>query len=207
MFYKGKNSKNDICVVIVDDTHEYKPWMRELVKNTADYTITNVTGIGYDVYVVNHADSILKNLVTNYNIAVVISAGTEFINGRTFFDNLPSDCFLLGHILDMGDGYYGLHYQCYVINLDMYANLNCPEIGETELLSSHVQTVPSRSIENIHDDYTPTWIKQIIKLKHLIQPFETVNTTCIEMSTLATGFIKDIIIVLLTIHTIQTPEV
>ena len=158
MFYKGKNSKNDICVVIVDDTHKYKPWMRELVKNTADYTITNVTGIGYDVYVVNHADSILKNLVTNYNVAVVISAGTEFINGRTFFDNLPSDFFLLGHVLDMGDGYYSLHYQCYVVNLDMYANLNYPEIGETELLSSHVQTVPSRSIENIHDDYTPTWI-------------------------------------------------
>ncbi len=117
MFYKGKNSKSDICVVIVDDTHEYKPWMRELVKNTADYTITNVTGMGYDVYVVNHADSILKNLVTNYNVAVVISAGTEFINGRTFFDNLPSNFFLLGHVLDMGDGYYGLHYQCYVIKI------------------------------------------------------------------------------------------
>lgn len=159
MYYKGKENRTDVCVVIIDDTAEYKPWMRELVKNTADYTITNVTGFGYDVYVSRDEHTILKQIVKLYKKAVVISAGTEFINGCSFFDNLPDDFFILGHILDMGDGYYGLHYQCYVINLDLYAELECPPIGDTEMLSSHIQTIPVRSKENIHDDYTPLWIK------------------------------------------------
>lgn len=159
MYYKGKENRTDVCVVIIDDTAEYKPWMRELVKNTADYTITNVTGFGYDVYVSRDEHTILKQIVKLYKKAVVISAGTEFINGGSFFDNLPDDFFILGHILDMGDGYYGLHYQCYVINLDLYAELECPPIGDTEMLSSHIQTIPIRSKENIHDNYTPLWIK------------------------------------------------
>lgn len=160
MFYKGKETRNDICVCIIDDTDQYKPWMRELVKNTADYTITNVTGFGYDVYVGRNEHALLKQVVDLYNIAVVISAGTEFINGKQFFENLPTDFFLLGHILDMGEGYYGLHYQCYVINLKLYKNLGCPDPGATELLTVHTQTMPVRSKENIHDDYTPLWIKQ-----------------------------------------------
>tara|TARA_R110000868_G_scaffold102091_1_gene281097 strand:+ start:35180 stop:36385 length:1206 start_codon:yes stop_codon:yes gene_type:complete len=159
MFYKGKESCTDLCVCIIDDTDQYKPWMRELVKNTADYTITNVTGFGYDVYIGRDEHLLLKQAASLYKKAVVISAGTEFINGRQFFDNLNDDFFILGHILDMGDGYYGLHYQCYVINLDLYTKLGSPNPGNTEMLSAHIQTVPVRSAENIHDDYTPLWIK------------------------------------------------
>lgn len=162
MFYKGKDNqwKTDMCVCIVDDTDQYKPWMRELVKNIADYTITNVTGFGYDVYVGRDEHLLLRQAASIYKKAVVISAGTEFINGSSFFDNLPQDFFILGHILDMGDGYYGLHYQCYVINLDLYVQIGCPAPGDTEMLSPHIQTAPLRSDKNIHDDYTPLWIKQ-----------------------------------------------
>ena len=159
MYYKGKENNTDLCVCIIDDTDQYNPWMRELVKNTADYTITNVTGFGYDVYVSRNQDQVLKQVSGLYKKAVVMSAGTEFINGRKFFDNIPDDFFILGHILDMGEGYYGLHYQCYIINLDLYAKLNCPAIGDTNILSQHTQKTPIRSKENIHDDYTPLWIK------------------------------------------------
>jgi hypothetical protein len=116
MLYKAKNSKSNICICIIDDTNEYKPWMQELVKNTAKYTITNCTGFGYDVYVDTNEDRMLQQVADDYKVAVVISAGTEFINGSDFFDNLPDDFFLLAHIIDMGDSYYGLHYQCYVLN-------------------------------------------------------------------------------------------
>lgn len=159
MFYKGKQTRKDICLCIIDDTEQYNPWMRELVKNIADYTITNVTGFGYDVYVGRDKDLLLQQVSNTYKKAVVISAGTEFLNGSSFFDNLPEDFFLLGHILDMGDGYYGLHYQCFVINLDVYKALKFPPIGETEMLSTHSQNAPMRSVENVHDDYTPLWIK------------------------------------------------
>ena len=163
MLYKGKNSKSNICICIIDDTNEYKPWMQELVKNTANYTITNCTGFGYDVYVDANEDRMLQQVADNYKVAVVISAGTEFINGSDFFDNLPDDFFLLAHIIDMGDSYYGLHYQCYVLNLKKYRQLGKPSVGKTELLDSHTQEVPYRSAENVHDDYLP-----IVLRKHIL---------------------------------------
>ncbi len=165
MLYKGKNSKSNICICIIDDTNEYKPWMKELVKNTADYTITNCTGFGYDVYVDTTEDRMLQEVANRYRVAVVISAGTEFINGSNFFDNLPNDFFLLGHVLDMGDSYFGLHYQCYVLNLEKYRQLGKPSVGQTELLQSHTQEVPYRSAENIHDDYLPLVLKKHILSK------------------------------------------
>lgn len=171
MFYKGKEQRTDLCVCIVDDTDQYKPWMRELVKNTADYTITNVTGFGYDVYVGRDEHQLLKQVANLYKKAVIISAGTEFINGNQFFNNIPEDFYILGHILDMGDGYYGLHYQCYIINLELYLNLGCPAPGDTELLSPHTQVVPERSDENIHDDYTPLWISNGIVTKNYKNKF------------------------------------
>lgn len=168
MLYKGKNSSSDICICIIDDTKEYKPWMREIVKNSADYTITNCTGFGFDVYVDQNEDRMLQKAVNNYKIAIVISAGTEFINGYSFFENLPKDFFLLGHILDMGEGYYGLHYQCYVLNLKKYKELGCPAIGKTELLKSHNQDEPYRSAKNVHDDYLPVVLRKHILSKSKI---------------------------------------
>lgn len=159
MLYKSKRINRDICICIINDTNEYNPWTRELVKNLADYTITNCTGFGFDVYVDVDEDAMLQKVAEHYKTAVVISAGTEFINGDSFFNELPEDFFLLGHVLDMGDGYYGLHHQCYVLNLEKYCQLGKPNVGKTKLLSKHKQTVPVRSIENVHDDYLPTFIK------------------------------------------------
>lgn len=163
--YNAKFKIKDLCVCIIDDTADYKPWTRELVKNTADYTITNCTGFGYDVYVDTNEDRMLQTVADKYKTAVVISAGTEFINGSDFFDNLPKDFFLLAHIIDMGDSYYGLHYQGYVLNLEKYRQLGKPSVGKTELLNSHTQEVPYRSAENIHDDYLPLVLRKHILTK------------------------------------------
>jgi hypothetical protein len=87
---------------------------------------------------------------------------TEFINGDSFFNILESrieqDFFIMGHILDRSEAYYELHHQCYVINLKYYKQLNCPDIGKQILGSKHRQVRPWRSSDNIHDDYTPTWV-------------------------------------------------
>lgn len=163
--YKAKFKSKDLCVCIVDDTADYKSWMQELVKNIADYTITNCTGFGYDVYIDTNEDRMLESVSDNYKIAVVISAGTEFVNGSDFFDNLPKDFFLLAHIIDMGDSYYGLHYQCYVLNLEKYRQLGKPSVGKTELLVSHTQEIPYRSAENIHDNYLPVILQKNILSK------------------------------------------
>jgi hypothetical protein len=138
-------------------------WIREVVKNQADYTVHNITGKQYDLYQGIDEDILLQYVSKlNYDYAVVFSTGTEFINGHNFFDAveqlIEKDFFLAGHILDRGDAYYELHHQCYIINLDIYQKHGYPLIGQQELGSKHIQPMPKRSDNNIHDDYTPLWV-------------------------------------------------
>lgn len=179
--YKGKFNSNSTCVCVVDDTSYYDTWTREIVKNRADYTITNVTGMNYDVLVGKDNDNLLKKAAgMGYKYAIVISAGTEFVNGSKFFDNHPREFEgIVGHILDGGDAYYGLHYQCFSINLRTYKKLGCPNIGQDQPFDSHKQMSPFRSKDNIHDNYLPTWINQGItdkNYKHKIHGWNIIST-------------------------------
>jgi len=155
--YQAKFESNTTCVCIVNDIDKYTH-DRQLVINRADYTISNLTGMGYDVLEHKSVDLLLQYASKNYKYAVVISAGTEFINGSTFFDNHPNEYHLIGHILDGGDAYYGLHPQCFSINLTTFIKLGCPKFGSEQPFSSHIQYTPIRSYNNIHDDYLPSWI-------------------------------------------------
>lgn len=157
--YKAKFDKKSTCVCIVDNTEQYNSWTRELVKNRADYTITNCTGMGYDVFVGKHIDNLLQSVSDNYQVAVIISAGTEFINGNSFFKSIPENFSLIGHILDAGEGYYMLHPQCYVLNLEVFNFIGKPFVGEQKYFESFSTAKPLRSKENIHDEYTPLWLK------------------------------------------------
>ena len=146
---------------MVDDTHTYTPMAREYIKNIADYTITNLYSKGYTVFVGLDENALLRHCV-DYDYCVVFSMATEFINGDSFFSILESrieqDFFIMGHILDRNEAYYELHHQCYVINLKYYKQLNCPDIGKQILGSKHRQVKPWRRSDNIHDDYTPSWV-------------------------------------------------
>lgn len=160
-----KIQKSDTVYIIVDRTNDYdNDWIKELVKNITDYTVSNIYGENYDVLVGVDEDQLLV-YAANYGYlnAVVLSSGTEFINGASFFNNVKSvindDFFIMGHILDRGVAYYELHHQCYIINLKKYNMLGRPVVGDTILGESHQQFSPQRSQENIHDNYTPTWIK------------------------------------------------
>jgi hypothetical protein len=159
------NSQNNpIVFCFIDRTHQYtSAWTIELVKNLADYTISNITKKGFDILQSQDEDSaLLRAVELGYKYAVVFSTGTEFINGREFFKEIEhlinTDFYVYGHILDRGDAYYELHHQCYLLNLEKYQKLDCPTVGQTVLGSVHQQQVPRRSVENIHDNYTPLWI-------------------------------------------------
>lgn len=157
--------KRNIAYCVIDRTHEYRVnWTKELIKNQADFTVTNIYSKDYNIYQSQSEDAVLKH-VTNlgYEYAVIISTGTEFINGDSFFRAIEqlttTDFFIAGHVLDRSDAYYELHHQCYIINLIVYKELGCPSIGQQELGSRHIQRMPDRSKENYHDDYTPLWVK------------------------------------------------
>jgi hypothetical protein len=156
-----RRGAKSIAYCIIDNTADYKDgYIVELMKNISDYTISNLYGEGYDVFVSLNEDSVLSHVANlGYQHAVVFSTGTEFINGANFFKEIEkiceSDFFIYGHILDRQEAYYELHHQCYLINLEKYNILGQPLIGFQELGSRHTQITPIRTIENLHDDYTP----------------------------------------------------
>lgn len=153
-----------IVFCMIDTTHLITdPWIKEISKNQSDYTISNLYLKGYTVVQGTDEDQLLKFASKNFEYACVFSTGTEFINGATGLNELEKECndsfFIKGHILDRGDAYYELHQQCYLINLKKYKDLNFPEIGQILLSNKHTHLEPERSKDNIHDEYTPLWIK------------------------------------------------
>jgi hypothetical protein len=164
--FKSTNKQSKIAICCVDRTPAAaNSWIREIVKNQADYTISNVAGKFYDVYQGLDEDELLCYVADlNYEFAVVFSTGTEFINGYDFFKQVElytvTDIALAGHILDRDDAYYELHSQCYYINLSIYNAQGRPIVGDTQLGQTHQQIKPNRSVENFHDDYTPLWISK-----------------------------------------------
>jgi hypothetical protein len=158
-FVPSKTSQIAFCIVDNIDTYA-NSWIKETIKNVADFTISNLYAKGYSVFVGYDEDKLLEHVSNKeYTHAVIISPGTEFINGFNFFNALDvavqQDFFVLGHVLDRGDAYYELHHQCYVINLQRYKNLGNPCIGQQELGAIHTQEEPNRSDDNYHDYYTP----------------------------------------------------
>lgn len=159
--YKSTNTSIVFCLVdntvAVQDT-----WAKEIAKNISDYTISTLYGKGYSVLQGLDEDQLLQQAMKKYQYAVVISTGTEFINGDRFFESLHdivnNDFVLCGHVLDRGDAYYELHSQCYLLNLKKYKKIGCPAIGQQELGSPHVSNRPWRSNKNFHGTHTPTWI-------------------------------------------------
>ncbi len=159
-----KSQGKSLAFCFIDNTYQYQSsWSKELIKNLSDYSISNIFSKGYDIFQSQNSDAVLRHVADlNYSHAVIFSTGTEFINGRGFFNEIEKltslDFFLAGHILDRGDAYYELHHQCYIVNLKKYKEFNYPIIGQQKLGSKHTQTVPYRDMNNIHDDYTPHWV-------------------------------------------------
>lgn len=158
---------NKVAFCIIDDIDTYaNNEIKTIIKNISDYTISNLYSKGYKTFVGKDEDKLLNTVANNYDYAVVMSPGTEYINGLAFFEALEElvkkDFFIAGHILDrtMYDAYYELHHQCYVVNMVHYKRLQSPTVGFKELHVSHTQTEPARSVDNIHDNYTPTFVMQ-----------------------------------------------
>jgi len=158
--------KNKILFCIIDDIDSYaNEEIKTTIRNILDFTISNLHIKGYNVIVDKQEDVLLQHAI-NYDYAVVMSPGTEFLNGFAFFEALDTllekDFFIAGHILDrtMYDAYYELHHQCYVVNMGVYNALQRPTAGVLEKDIVHTQLEPNRSTSNIHDDYTPITVSK-----------------------------------------------
>ena len=97
----------------------------------------------------------------------IIQCVGHFIKEISFFELIEKwiekrNFFITGHIIDKetinmqskGNGYYGLHKQCLLVNLKYYIQLNKPEYGNKN--KKNVKVIKAnRHIKDIHDDYTP----------------------------------------------------
>ena len=164
-FASLKKSTHKIVFCIIDTIDSYpSAWIKELVKNSIDFEIGTITDQGFDVIVGYDQDLLLSEACLDYQHAVVISAGTVIADNLYFFNlikkEIETDYFILGHVLDKKEANSELHPQCFVINLEKFKSLGCPNIGQQQLYEKHLQQCPVRSIENFHDDYTPIWVHQ-----------------------------------------------
>ena len=164
--YNTPAGSPDIVYIFLDRIHTCQnTWTAELIKNLSDFVLSNILDKGFNVIQGLDEDLMLKEAAKDYTHAVVLSTGTEFINGDEFFHEVEKliysshKFFLMGHIPDRDDGYYELHDQCYIINLTKYKDLGMPVVGEFAYYSQHFQIEPRRSVDNVHDDYTPVWVK------------------------------------------------
>jgi len=76
--------------------------------------------------------------------------------------------FITGHIMDKqnpnsahaeGHGYYGLHKQCLLVNLEYYKKFDKPVYGNKKSMNKELLSKAQRHVHNIHDDYTPLSLK------------------------------------------------
>lgn len=80
-----------------------------------------------------------------------------FSKARNFLSQLSDDVFIVGHLLDRKERWFGLHPQSFFINLKIWEKLGRPSYGEF----SASMELPNvlRSEENVHDDYTPLFLR------------------------------------------------
>lgn len=161
--YNRNTEKKKVVYCMVDNSGEFSPRIRQIIKNIADYTVSNLYIKNIDLLQGEDEDILLDIACdSGYDHAVVFNMGTEFIGGSGFFNAVENlikqDYFLAGHVLDRKDAYYELHHQCYIVNLRYYKRLGRPTVGHQELGTQHRQCEPWRSAENYHDDYTPVWV-------------------------------------------------
>ena len=162
-------SSSSIAFVCLDITENISdPYIKELTKNLADYTVQNLLNHGFDVYIdrrysndnILPLDNILRDIKDNYSHAVVYTNDTEF-EGGAFFNSLQQlvkePFFAAGHILGRSnfDAYYEIHDQCFIVNLEVYKSLDCPTVGDVTYSTKRDlrKLIPSQ--EHYHDNYTP----------------------------------------------------
>lgn len=121
------------------------------VEASIDAKVKIVNDIEHALDFVKHSDSIHIVIV---DIGNDLEVQGQFIH--KLVNSISDTDVLVGHILDKKDRYYELHNQCFYFRGDVWRSLGCPEYGYPQ--DCKTLTIPVRSEQNHHDDYTPYWV-------------------------------------------------
>jgi hypothetical protein len=105
---------------------------------------------------------ILKAHKCGSKYALLVAIGSYIFNERSivrgFEREITRDFFILGHVLDRKEGYFSIHPQFLLLNLECWSEIGKPKFGSPNKGPLRLKNVV-RSNENFHDDYTPVWIE------------------------------------------------
>tara|TARA_B110000285_G_scaffold224802_1_gene282096 strand:- start:5184 stop:6551 length:1368 start_codon:yes stop_codon:yes gene_type:complete len=125
------------------------------------------------VIVKQSVNEVLDEALTHGVDYCVVQSVGHIIKDALFFKHIEKyikdmNFFVSGHILDKqtensqspeGQGYYGLHKQCMLVNLKYYKDFDKPVFGNKKASKNEIVAKAERHISNIHDDYTPVTLK------------------------------------------------
>jgi hypothetical protein len=109
------------------------------------------------IFCSNWEDGFAQAKTTNHTHALFVDSGIVFSDWDRFAEllkNYPHEG-LIGHIVEDGEIYY-LHQQCFYLELGLF------EVGDFDCTGKYTIPAVQRSAKNIHDTYTPLWIKASI---------------------------------------------
>ncbi len=130
---------------------------------TTFFTVFSFNVAARDIALVQSVDSALAAGTKDF--CLIQNCGHMFYG----YDQLSFDMkaameaceFLTGHIMDRG-GYFYLHDQCMLVNRRAWEKLDKPKFGGIEVTKKRLP-MPYRSIDNVHDNYTPLYLQPIFK--------------------------------------------
>lgn len=139
-----------------------------------------------DVHIVSsygHAMDVFKE----YQYAIVSALGNyiEWYNISIMLDRLiDENLALIAHVLHKD--YYEVHEQCFVLDVTKWKTAGSPNIRSSAI--THVYSA-DRSIENIHDDYTPVSLQSSLH-QSTSEPFKIPITKFLPGSFLLSELLK-----------------
>lgn len=135
----------------------------DIEENLCDLTRFKFGGQNsFDIFETKNITDTLTELAETHEWAIVAGAGSIWREQAQMLDtikyakeqNSPLSC----HILDR-HGYFHFHPQWFAIDLKVYKEIGCPAFEEQPGGIVLNICTTERSVDNVHDDYTPWWLR------------------------------------------------
>lgn len=169
MDYIVKKQKKIAYCILDNISNQASTSSQEIARNLTDFLLSSIIENGNDIFIDDTSDALLQRVSADdyYTHAVVLITGTHMGLSTRLFDAIETKCqehfSIAGHILDRSkfEGYYEIHNQFFIANMNEYRRLGSPDMGETAWNEDHIKVEPIRSTEVVNeDDEIPIWIKQ-----------------------------------------------
>ena len=168
MDYIVRQQKKIAYCILNNIDNQHSTSSQEIAMNLTDFLLSSIIQRKYDIFIADNTDDLLRRVSSDnfYTHAVILITGTHMGLSERLFDAVENKCqehfTIAGHILDRSkfEGYYEIHNQFFIANMQEYRRLGSPDIGQNQWNDQHTKLEPIRSTEVVNnDDEIPVSIK------------------------------------------------